>query len=121
MAGTEQGTILKRCGWRRQLHVHPRNGNGHLGRFNQQLQISQVQCLSGLESGLLNALAVKERSIRAAFVPNNDPVAAQNNFAVMGGNRRVIQTEVVGGPAANAIDTQIEFNHFVAQFARCHH
>lgn len=96
-------------GWERALNFW--NGDGDIGRFNQEFDISQPQGLADLQDGVLDRSVIDERAVGRVAIVQEHAVSRESYFAMNLGNSGVIYRKMVFPVAAKAIDAQVQFQN----------
>jgi hypothetical protein len=115
MARAEEGPVGEHHGRRGLGPVEFGYRNDDFNILHQQRHITKMEFLASLQPGLGDSFVTHKRSIGGLTVAKQEPIVAQNNFAVMGGDSRVLNLKVILRAAPNASDPQLELNHLVTK------
>ena len=113
VAGTDHRTVVQHHGWRRPRALVLRNGHLDLGGFHQSFHIPQVNGLAGLKGGFFDALAIDERTIGRVAIPQQHRAIAQFQLAMVGGNGRMHDLEVVIRRTTDPVDSKPQFQNWI--------
>ncbi len=93
--------------WGRARTLNFWNGDGDIGRFNQEFDIAKAQGLASSKDGLLDGLTIEKCAVGRIAITQQDSFGSQGDVAVVRGNGGVVDREVVCRIAPKAIKSKI--------------
>jgi hypothetical protein len=115
MARANEGAVRQYDRRRGARDLELRDGNPDFRMLYHQFHVPQAQSLPGSEFRLRDASIVYVRSIGGSAVPHYHSVFAEDEIAVPGRNRGMIQREVVLGAPTEAVESEVQVDNPVLE------
>jgi hypothetical protein len=118
---TYQAAIRQDNGRGRTRHFKFWDGNSYVCALDEEINIAQAQDLTRRELGFHDWMIVDVGPVGGTAIADSDLSVAQGNFAMFGGNRSVLDDEIVSGGTTKAINPKIEVDYLVIKAWRLNH